>query len=373
MKIAFVYDALYPAIKGGVEKRLYELGRRLAEKHEVHWYTFDWFGRGNFELDGMTIHSLGKPVDLYRGNVRDPFEALTFSFRILKKMRGSYDVVDCQEFPYLHAYPLRFKFPNIPGFVITWHEYWGEYWREYLPIGSYFGKLAENGLLNLTENHVVVSKHTLRRLLRVKRRKFELVPNGIDFDLIQSIPPHPELGYDAIFVGRLIQHKNVDFLLRTLRVLVDYVPDFTLGVIGDGPQRKYLEELAKKLGIERSVEFLGFMPSFGEVISIIKSSKVLAFPSTREGFGIVVLEANAAGVPVVTVDAPLNASQDLILEGKNGYVSSLDVTDFVEKLLLTWERSSRMRSSSLSLAREYDWDVISRKLEQYYEGVLNGS
>jgi len=374
MRVAFVYDALYPEVKGGVERRLYELGRRLARRHEVHWYTFGWWGEAEVvERDGITLHSVGKPVNLYSGNVRSLREAITFSWAIIRHELDEYDVVDCQEFPYLPAYPLKIKLTASNQFVITWHEYWGEYWDEYLPLGAGIGKLAETNLLALTDNHVVVSRLTLMRLAEVKRRNFELIPNGIDFKSIRSVEPHPNLRYDAIFIGRLIGHKNVPLLLKAVRLLVREIPSFRVAIIGDGPQRSELEALAGTLGVRSNVDFLGFLPSFNTVVSIIKSSRLLAFPSLREGFGITVLEANAAGIPAVTVNSPLNAATDLILEGRNGYTSDPTPEDFAGKLLLAWEDSPKMRHPSISCARGYDWDNIAYRLERYYKGVVNGT
>ena len=59
MKIAFVYDAVYPWIKGGAEKRIYEIGKRLADKHEVHWYGIRWWdGKETIEHDGIILHGV---------------------------------------------------------------------------------------------------------------------------------------------------------------------------------------------------------------------------------------------------------------------------------------------------------------------------
>lgn len=374
MRIAFIYDTLYPEVKGGVERRLYELGKRLAKRHEVHWYTFGWWGREEtIERDGIVLHSLGEPVDLYRGDVRNPWEAIVFSLRLLRAELDEYDVVDCQEFPYLHTYPSRLKFSGPGAFVITWHEYWGDYWDDYLRFGSKFGELAESGLLKLTPNHIAVSRHTLLKLAGIRGGNFGLVPNGIDFDFMRSVGPNPELKYDATFVGRLIGHKNLPLLLEALRHVVGEVPFFRIAIIGDGPQRAELEALAKRLGVQNNVDFLGFLPRFEDVVSIVKASRVFAFPSLREGFGMAVLEANAAGVPAVVVNAPMNAAVDLIINGKNGYVSDATPEDFAEKLLLAWDNSSRMKRPSLSIAKKYDWDNIANQLEMYYKGVVNGT
>lgn len=374
MRIAFIYDALYPEVKGGVERRLYELGKHLARKHEVHWYTFGWWGNSKtLEREGIILHNLGKPIRLYHGNTRNPIEALLFSWRIIRHEVDQYDVVDCQEFPYLHAYPSRLRFFQSQSFVITWHEYWGDYWGEYLSKGGNLGRLVENNLLKLTENHIAVSKHTFKQLIKLRRGNFGLVPNGIDFELIRSIDPYPELSYDAVFVGRLVEHKNVELLLKALKLIVKEVPSFRIGIIGDGPKRAELEVLARRLRIDTKVDFLGLLSRFEDVVSILKASRVFAFPSLREGFGIAVLEANAAGLPAVVVEAPMNASTDLIIEGKNGDISNGSPQDFAKKLLLVWENSSKMKRLSISIAKRYDWKNIANQLENYYKGVVNGA
>jgi glycosyltransferase involved in cell wall biosynthesis len=372
MKIAFIYDALYPEVKGGVERRLYEIGRRLAKKHEVHWYSFNWWGsKESIEREGITIHGIGKPLDLYKGGKRDPMEALAFSLRLLMEKVDAFDVIDCQEFPYLPAYSLKLKPSTLTNLVITWHEYWGEYWKEYLSSGSSIGKLIENGMLKLTDNHIVVSGHTLKKLLGIRRKRYEIISNGIDFQTIREIPEHPNKRYDAVFVGRLISHKNVMLLLRATKLIASEHPNFKVGIIGDGPQREELEAFTLSHGLQKNVEFLGFLKDFEEVIGILKSSKLLAFPSLREGFGLVVPEANASGIPVVTVNAPMNASKDLIISGKTGYVSDPTPKDFAQKILLAWENSQKMRKPAIKLAKKYDWDIITKKLERYYKGVLN--
>lgn len=374
MKVAFIYDALYPEVKGGVERRLYEIGKRLAEKHEVHWYTFGWWeGETTLEREGIVIHSVGKPVPLYGDGIRNPREALIFALRLLGTDVDLYDIIDCQEFPYLHAYPSKVRFSDYGNFVITWHEYWGKYWDEYLPSGAYIAKAIEMGLIKLTPHHIAVSRHTINRLRRLRSGNFGLVPNGIDFEVIRNVEPNPELYYDALFVGRLVGHKNLGLLLRALRLILQEVPSFKVAIVGSGPQRKALMNMAQELGVQNNVDFYDPFPTFEEVVSLMKSSRVFVFPSLREGFGMVVLEANASGIPAVTVRAKMNASVDLIAEGKNGYVSGQSPADFAEKVLLAWENSSKMRRPSISIAKKYDWDNIVKKLERYYKGVVDGA
>jgi len=116
---------------------------------------------------------------------------------------------------------------------------------------------------------------------------------------------------------------------------------------------------------------LGFLENHEDVISVMKSSKVFAFPSGREGFGMVVLEANASGIPAVVVDHPLNASKDLIVPWKNGFVSKNSEKDFAEHLIVAYEEWKRLGKNAKSMTRKYDWDLIAKGLEKYYRGILN--
>jgi glycosyltransferase involved in cell wall biosynthesis len=97
-------------------------------------------------------------------------------------------------------------------------------------------------------------------------------------------------------------------------------------VIGDGPERVALERLTEVLDIASQVTFCDFLPG-DEIYGVMKSAGVFVLPSVREGFGAVVLEANACGLPVVTVDHPDNAARHLIFEGGNGFVVALVAAD----------------------------------------------
>ena len=372
MKIAFIYDVVYPYVKGGVERRLYELGKRLARKHEVVWLTLKWWeGEDRIEKEGIQIVSMGDPKELYHGGKRSISEAVYFAWKLLfrRETLRDFDVVDCQEFPYLSCYTSRLNLPKETSFVITWHEFWGSYWRDYLGTAGIIGLQIERGLTKLTKHHIAVSK-TTKNFLKEMGISATLIPNGIDFKEIDKIR-RGEKGFDFLFVGRLVKHKNVDLLLRSVAHVKKEYPDVTLGIIGDGPERSKLEFLAKDLGISSNVEFLGFLENHEDVISVMKSSKVFAFPSGREGFGMVVLEANASGIPAVVVDHPLNASKDLIVPWKNGFVSKNSEKDFAEHLIVAYEEWKRLGKNAKSMTRKYDWDLIAKGLEKYYRGILN--
>ncbi|ASJ15224.1 glycosyltransferase family 4 protein [Thermococcus radiotolerans] len=367
LKITFVYDVVYPWVKGGVEKRIYELAVRLAKSHEVHVYGYrHWEGSAEIERDGIYYHGTVRVGKLYVGSRRSIIPPMRHAVSLLSQLKGErFDVIDCQASPYLPAYSLRTL--GLENVFITWHEFWGDYWFEYLGEAGFLGKTLEKGLFSF-ERHISVSQKTRLDLLSAGlRRPVFLVPNGVDYGFIRSVRPS-ELESDFVFIGRLIPEKGVDFLLRSLALLKREFPDFRGIIAGDGPERKKLEFLARELGIEKNVTFTGFLRDYADVIALMKASKVFAFPSRREGFGIVVIEAMASEVPVVTGEHPMNASVHLVEDGKTGFVVPLDEELFARALLLAYDNSKKLGSVAGERARRYDWDEVVRVLLSVYRG-----
>ena len=140
-------------------------------------------------------------------------------------------------------------------------------------------------------------------------------------------------------------------------------------IIGDGTEKKYFEALTQNLKMEKNIKFLGFLKNDNDVYALMKSSKVFVLPSTREGFGIVVIEANACGIPVITIEHKDNAARDLIEEGKNGFVCQLNEREIAKRIIRISENNSgrKMRKACKELAKKYDWDKIVDEIEEVYK------
>lgn len=375
MKIAFIYDAVYPFITGGAEKRVYEMARRLVQRgHEVHWYGIGWWwpenGQKDIEIEGIHLHGVCKPMDLYNDERRSIGEAVYFAVRLLPKLgREKFDVIDCQGFPFFSCFTAKINslFVGSP-LVITLHEVWNDYWYEYLGKAGFFGKLVEKLMVNLTGKIITVSKKTKADLNAMKSsEKSVVIPNGIDFNYISKISPSDKKS-DIIFAGRLIKEKNVEILIRAIPDVKKKIPDIKCCIIGDGPERVKLDKLVQELEIQNNVEFKGFMKDYSSLISYMKSSEVFVMPSTREGFGIVVIEANACGLPVVVVDSKMNAASDLIINNKNGIISDFSKEDIAENIINMMDKKEKMQKDCIETSREYDWDRIVDSLEEFYKG-----
>lgn len=376
MKIAFVYDAVYPWIKGGAEKRIYELGKRLAKENEVHVFGVKWWeGDDTIKYEGMVLHGVCKPMELYVEGRRSIPEAMMFSIKLFPHLvREKFDIIDVSAFPYFSCFAAKLVsiFRRTP-MIITWHEVWGDYWYEYLGAKGFFGRLVEYLATRLTSKMIAVSALTSESLmlLGVHGQNINIIPNGIDLKRIADITPSSEES-DVIFAGRLIKEKNLDLLLRALSEVKNTMPGIKCHIIGEGPEKERLVKLAFERGLESSVSFREFM-EYDEVITRIKSSKLFVLPSSREGFGIVVIEAFACGVPVITVKNQGNAACELVSES-TGFVVNLDAKELANAILTLLTDTAfrtRMASCARHSAKEYDWEKVARKLNLLYEILIN--
>ncbi len=358
MKIAYVTDVIYPFVKGGAEKRIYEVSKRLVPQNEVHIFGIKWWkGPDNIVVDGVNVHGICKPRELYSGGRRSSREALQFAVSLAPLLKYDFDIIDCNEFPYLHCFPARLiAQAKGASLIITWHEFWGDYWYKYLGRTGLIGKVIEKSTMRLADTIIAVSKNTKEGLSHFVKNVI-VIPNGVDLHLINAIKPSNKL-FDVLFVGRLIPEKNVDLLLQSMP------HNKSLGIIGDGPEKERLIRLSKKL--ETSVTFKPLLP-YDELIGLMKSADALILPSSREGFGIVALEALASGTPVITVNSKSNATKDLITDGKNGFI--VDLTPEAMKSAILKIDKAKMSSAAQASASDYDWDSISHKTFNVYKSV----
>lgn len=371
-----VYDAVYPWVKGGAEKRIYEVGKRLVkEGNEVHVFGVKWWnGADTIKNEGMVLHGVCKPMELYVHGRRSISEAIIFSIKLLPHLiKERFDVIDVSAFPYFSCFTAKLvSVLRGTPLVITWFEVWGDYWYEYLGWRGFFGRQVEYLISKLVSKQITISAMTKRNLgsLGVDGKNISIISLGVDLKKIASIPASGDI-CDIIFVGRLIREKNTDMLLEAISYLKDSMPDIKCHIIGDGPEKERLTELATGCRLQDNVRFCGFI-KYDEIIARIKSSKVLVLPSSREGFGIVVIEAFACGTPVVTIKSKRNAASSLVAGG-TGFVVNPDAKELgsaIRTIIVDSELRKKMSASAMSAALEYEWENKVRELSELYKGLI---
>jgi glycosyltransferase involved in cell wall biosynthesis len=327
VRVALVYDAVYPFQKGGGERRFHEVAQQLAAGGaEVTLYGMRWWPdrRPVRVVNGVRVYGLCRGMALYTASGRRSIvQALVFGLACLRLIWHSYDVIDCSGFPFFSLITCRLV-ATLRGktLISTWHEVWGRaYWREYLGRLGPIGAMVERLAVRLPDRIVAVSAVTARRLERELgcAKPIDLMPNGFDAAALHGIPPAAG-SVDVVFVGRLIAPKGVDLLIAAIARLAAAGREVRCLIVGDGPERARLEALTRSLNVTRLVTFTGALAEATDVFALMKAARVLALPSVREGFGMVALEANACGIPVITVDHPANAAAGLVKQGHTGWV-----------------------------------------------------
>jgi glycosyltransferase involved in cell wall biosynthesis len=376
LRIAFVYDALFPYVKGGAERRYHELARRLSQRHDVHLVSWTWWdGAPDESLNGLTLHGVGRPPALYGADgKRTVREAAAFSVRALPTLlRGRWDVIDCSATPYLPLASTWFA-SRLTGtrLTATWHEFWGEHWRTYLPERPVVARVAmaiESACRRLSDEVVAVSDFTARAMALPDGR-VHIVPNGITMSEIDAAPL-PTDPADILYVGRLIDEKRVDLLLDAAARLRQRVPGLTYSIVGSGPEAGSLQARSVGLGVADRVRFHGHLEA-AETYGRIKAAKLLVLPSVREGFGMAVAEAQAAGTVPVVVRSPHSGAADLVRDGVDGVVvppTAAALADAIAGVLADPRRLTAMGGAARASGAERDWERLTDRMEAVYAGL----
>lgn len=178
--------------------------------------------------------------------------------------------------------------------------------------------------------------------------------------------------YLFLTVARLAKEKNLEFLLNSLRIFKEKNgADFRFAMVGEGPWRKRLEQRAEALGLTDEICFVGKVRN-EEIKNYCRASDLFLFASESETQGIVLLEAMAAGTPVLALQA--TGTEDIVQNGMNGYMTQMSEKEFVEKLMDILEKKEidYLRQGALATAGSYEGGRIAQEAEEAYRAVLTG-
>jgi 1,2-diacylglycerol 3-alpha-glucosyltransferase len=206
----------------------------------------------------------------------------------------------------------------------------------------------------------------------------EVIPNGLDlspFHSQQEPLDRPRFGFSPedvllIYVGRLSPEKNISFLLRAFYGVTSTYANVRLLIVGGGPERENLESQVKHMHIQDRVHFTG-MVAYNEIPSLLKAADIFVTPSKSETFGLSTVEAMAAGLPVLGVDAP--GTTDLIEDGITGLVTSDDLAVFTAKLVFlstNHELRYKMGQQAMLASKKYDIQTTTSLLIGHYQRLV---
>jgi glycosyltransferase involved in cell wall biosynthesis len=273
------------------------------------------------------------------------------------------------------------RMKNIP-YVVTYHTLWNRY-THYILKGTIVRprmiETASRFFCNLCEAVIAPTNRVRKELLSygVKKPIF-VIPNGLDTSKLTLttngyLKRKLRLGKETkivLYVGRLGKEKSVDFLLESFKILAKVNKDAHLVLVGDGPDRMQLQELAKQLKIDRRTSFVGLVPA-KDMPKVYSDADVFVFASQTETQGLVIPEALVCGVPVVAVED--EAFEGVVSQGQNGFLVSKSKTKFanqVQSILESEELRKRLSQTARRQARKFSAHVTARDLEGIYKEVI---
>lgn len=216
-------------------------------------------------------------------------------------------------------------------------------------------------------------KKSLTKFEFIPQNKILVLPNCIDYETYKknsdrySIRNKNEIVIGT--VGRLEKVKGIKYLLLAMKIILAKFPHIRLEIIGDGSQSENLKKITEKLGISNSVKFFG---KFTDVIPFYNKMDIFVLPSILEGFGIVLLEAMASGLPVVATN--VDGIREVVIQGESGILIPPKNPDAIAKAVIQIienpELFRNLVENGIRRAQLFDVGEHVMKLESLYSNLL---
>ena len=333
---------------GGAEVRLYEIGRRLAAMgHSVTLLSEKVRGLPREEqLDGIRIKRLGGKTTLH---LKAPL--------YVKKHGHKYDaIID----DIAHAVPWYSpRFTKTPVLAQVHHVHQDVLYEE-LPKPLAWAIAQAEKTIAKTYNHIIAVSHSTKQELTEKLgippHKITIIPNGIDTNKYKPGPKHPRP--TIVWVGRIKKYKNLHHLLKAYQQVKQQIPDAQLIIIGTGDQEPHMKQLAKKLQL-KDTHFLGKVPE-QEKIKWMQKAWLIVSTSTKEGWGMTILEAASCKTPAIAYNVP--GLRDAVKHNKTGIlINPGNIIDLANNLILLIKDNTlrkKLAHSSFLYANKLNWSSI---------------
>jgi len=265
--------------------------------------------------------------------------------------------------------------------VETYHTYFEEYVGHYLPwlptaLGRFVARAASRRLCHGVDHLIVPSAQMVDVLQRYGiTTPHTVLPTGIDLTEFQGgdgasfrarhgiADERPTL----VTVSRLSLEKNIAFLLRVVKRLVREFPELLFLIAGEGPDEPRLRRLAGELGIEGNVRFFGNLDRRTTLLDAYKAGKAFVFASPTETQGLVLIEAMALGVPIVSTAVMGTAM--VLRDTHSAMIAPEDVDAFAEQtaqVLRSPELRARLSAAGPADARRWSSETLMRQVESLY-------
>jgi phosphatidylinositol alpha-mannosyltransferase len=366
VKIGLVTPYVYP-LPGGVNEHVRFLYENLRSRgHDVRIITSSHGLQRSSEGDVIRIgKGFSVPTNGSVGTITVSPRYVSQVKRVLERER--FDLLHFHEpfVPFLSLVVLR---QSTSVNVATFHAYAGfspayELGSKTLP--RYAAKLHGRIAVSAAARHFVD---------RFFPGDYKVIPNGVNVGRYQRAVPiarWQDGTPNLLFVGRLEDRKGLPHLLKAFRLIRKSGLEARLLVVGSGPQEREARRYVLTRGLQ-NVEFLGRV-SDAEKAQLFKTADVFVSPATgRESFGVVLLEAMAAGAPIVCSD--IHGYKGVVQRGRQGILvpprDSKALAAAITELLVDPALRARLGASGQARAEQFSWERVTAKVEEYYGFVI---
>ncbi|NWF77964.1 MAG: glycosyltransferase family 4 protein [Chloroflexi bacterium] len=382
MKQILVFAAYFHPHVGGYEKIVYELSRRLVQKgYEVDIVTCNTERTlACEELDGLHVYRL--PCWNALNSLYPIPKPSPTSFRILRSLlRQNYDIVHTHTRFFVTAF-LGFLFAKFKRIPLVHTEHGARHSIVPNKLIDFISRAYDHTLgalvVKSARRNIGVSQAACWFLKHLGTAHVQVIYNGIDTNIFKREKTNyrQKLGISnealvITFVGRLIYAKGVQDLISAFSKIKDTAPELKLLIVGDGPYRADLENLAQQTDCASDILFLG-QKSQDEVIDVLSVTDIFVNPSYSEGLGISSLEAASIGLPIIATD--VGGTSEIITTHETGIlVKAGDVGQLAEELCrlgANIELRKKLGENARRLAEQkFNWDKIVQEYIELYTGL----
>ncbi len=367
MKILIInWRSVRDPLEGGAERATIEHAKRWVRKHDaqVTWLCPRYDMSIDSEtIEGVHFHYVGFPLKRNISQVIFTYPLFYFLvfWTYMTQFRGKVDVVIDQVHGIPYLTPLYVK----EKIVVYIHEVAGEIWDIMYPFPiNRVGRLLEKIIYPPYKNIDFVGGDTVSKELPsigIPLSRIHTIKYGVTAPKLNKVPPKNK-DLTIVFLNRLVKMKGPERAIEVFSLVHQLDSKAKLIISGKGElsYEKFLRELVKHLGLEKSVEFI--YASDKEKFDLLARSHVLLNTSFKEGWGLVNIEANCMGAPAISFDVPGN--RESIVNGVSGYIFLEKDIQKMAKKIVELKNSIEIQKSSLVYSRQFDWDKVSN---EFYE------
>jgi phosphatidylinositol alpha-mannosyltransferase len=369
MRIALVspYDFAYP---GGVTQHVDHLAQEFRKVgHQVHILT-PASSDVSANVPRPYLHRIGRVVSIPANGSVARIELSLRGYSQVKRLMREYefDIIHLHE-PLMPALPPSVLRHSRTTNVATFHAY------RKSNFAYFYAKLVAQPFFNKLHGLIAVSRPARDFVAEYFPGDYRIIPNGVDFDRFNAavlpIEEYADGRLNVLFVGRLEKRKGVKYLLRAWEYVRRQFTEARLIVVGEGRPRKGYQRYAASRGWSEVV-FPGYVPD-DELVRYLRTSHVFCAPSTgQESFGIVLLEAMAAGRAIVASNIP--GYDEVVTHGVEGLLvepkSPPELATALVRLLADEALREQLGQAGERKAHLYRWDIVAQRVLAFYAEVL---